>query len=200
MPLTLYLLVPFAPLLAIVCVIVFLYERLFQNDREVTEANFTVARAWITVVEVVNFIVTFPLVVLGPLRPFFNPILTIIALPIYGIQPFLRICFWEPLFCEILPQVFVYWNNKTYQHQAVRSESREIRVIDILPGLPAEDVKVKLTNIKLDNEPFDALSYSWGSHLTLRRTITVNDRSFLVTDAVFRFLREIRHVDEMRRI
>lgn len=61
-------------------------------------------------------------------------------------------------------------------------------------------MNVRLTVINLDEEPFDALSYSWGGHLTLRRIITVNKRSFLVADTVLRALREIRSETQVQRI
>ena len=82
----------------------------------------------------------------------------------------------------------------------MRPAARQIRILEVLPGTAAENIKVRLTTINLDHDQFDALSYSWGGHLILRRVITVNNRSFLVRDTVLRFLREFRHPTEVRRI
>lgn len=193
-----YLLVPLAPLVALICLVVFLYERLLQNDSERAETRFPVSKAWKRTIESINFIATFPLVILGPVRSCLNPILTLITLPFYGFQPFLRICLWEPIFKELVPYLYGWWNDKTY-HTADLGP-RQIRVMEVLPGASVENIKVKLITINLDHDQFKALSYTWGGHLTLRRIITINNRSFLVTDTVLRFLREFRHPTEARRI
>lgn len=47
---------------------------------------------------------------------------------------------------------------------------------------------------------YDALSYSWGGHLMLRRIIKANNRYFLVTDTAFQALRTLRHPTETRNV
>ncbi|KAL8848668.1 MAG: hypothetical protein Q9221_006342 [Calogaya cf. arnoldii] len=49
-----------------------------------------------------------------------------------------------------------------------------------------------------DGRHYEALPYSWGGHLMLRRLITLNRRSYLVTDTVFNALKELRLPDQER--
>ena len=61
-------------------------------------------------------------------------------------------------------------------------------------------MQVHILTASRDNSIYDALSYTWGSHFLLRRIIEANNRKILVTDSLFRALRELRHDTEIRTI
>ena len=113
----------------------------------------------------------------------------------------------DPFFLRFVPSLYDSWNSQIYQPleedtgpPSPNSNSRQIRVVRILPGALAHEMKVKINPVDWDTATYDALSYTWGSHLILRRVITVNDRPFLVTDSLFRALRQLRRTKEMRSV
>ena len=65
-------------------------------------------------------------------------------------------------------------------------------------------MKVRLAIIDMDadvdHNPYEALSYSWGGHLMLRRLILVNDHFYFVADTVFNALKELQLPHRTRRI
>ena len=111
----------------------------------------------------------------------------------------------EPLSAQICAISLRSWNSRIYQPleedtgpTSPASDSRRIRVVQILLGALVYETKVKINPVDWDTAIYDALSYTWGSYLMLRRVITVNDRTFLVTDSLFRALRQLRHTKETR--
>lgn len=193
-----YLLIPFTPLLAILCLVVWIYEymRLFTEER--VENNYTASKTFIAVQNIFMFIFTFPFLLLGPFRSLVTlPLNALFALPfIMG-----RELIWNPIFETIVPNAYLYWNSKLYA--VLDRAGREIRVLEILPGYSSDAMKVRVSSVRLDERherPFCALSYSWGGHYILRRVISANEQAYFVSATVFNALRALRHEQEVRRI
>ncbi|KAL6863291.1 hypothetical protein ACO1O0_003538 [Amphichorda felina] len=100
---------------------------------------------------------------------------------------------WEPLLAVIVPFVYGRWNSRSYTDVDLRGDASLIRLLTLLPGRQADAVRCELRAVNINVANYEALSYSWGGHLVLRRSITVNGRSFLVTDSVLKALRALRH-------
>lgn len=107
-----YLLIPFSPILAVICLLVFLYERLFLNNQESVENLHTVSKVFLTIWSVFVTVVTCPLVFLGPLgaliRWLFNAAFIAPA-------AFLKVCFWQPVFLAIVPSLYLRFNSRAYK-------------------------------------------------------------------------------------
>lgn len=59
----------------------------------------------------------------------------------------------------------------TYVYQDIDFDRKEIRLLELLPGVRSDLVCVKLLHASLDAEPhYDALSYMWGD-ITATRSI-----------------------------
>ena len=195
-----------SPFLALSCIIVFLYERVILNDQECTEYRSRISRLYVRVVSGANLIVTFPLTLLG-LGPYIPFSTLFFWMPVMGICVAFRAWVSDPLFLRFVPSLYDFWNSQTYRPleedtgpTSPNSNSRRIRVVQILPGALAHEMKVNISPVDWDTGTYDVLSYTWGSHLILRRVITVNDRPFLVTDSLFRALRQLRHTKETRSV
>ena len=201
-PLLLSLLSPF---LALSCIIVFLYQRLILNDQECIEYRYHISRLYVGVVSEANFIITFLLTILG-LRTDEIPFYILFTwMPVMGICLLFRTWVSNPFLLRFVPSLYDPWNSRIYQPleddtgpTSPASDSRRIRVVQILLGALVYETKVKINPVDWDTAIYDALSYTWGSYLMLRRVITVNDRTFLVTDSLFRALRQLRHTKETR--
>ena len=89
-------------------------------------------------------------------------------------------------------------------YQDLGTENQQIRVIELSCGPPSAKIEARLVIVDLDREniinSYEALSYSWGGHLMLRRLITLNGRPYLVADTVFNALKELRLRDQERRL
>lgn len=83
-----------------------------------------------------------------------------------------------------------------YRH--VLLGSRQIRIVEILPGPPSANLKLKIKPVNLDDGTYEALSYTWGGHLMLRRIIEANGCHILVPDSAFRALKSLRYTDKER--
>ena len=194
-----YLLIPFAPLIAILCLVVWVYEYLKLFNEERVENNYTLSKAFTAVETVFMAILTFPLLLLGPFRSIITLPLTILFL-----TPLVmcRVLFWDPIFENIVPNAYLYWNSRLYEE--LDRPSQEIRTLEILPGNSFDAMRVKISiidlSVELDNPSFDALSYSWGGHYMLRRVIRANEQVFFVSATVFNALKALRHPQEIRRI
>lgn len=193
-----YLLLPFSPILVLVCLFVFLYERFILNDQERVEDPYAATIALLQIWNFVVVIVTFPVFCLGPIGGFIRLLVNAAFL---APQVFLKTFFWEPVFWGIVPSLYLRWNSRAYKGSKL--DSQQIRILEVLPGNPSDRLKVTIKSIDLDEAKetgFDALSYSWGGHAILRRIIEANDCLFMVTDTAFRALKTLRNSTEKRYI
>ena len=194
-----YLLIPFSPILAIICLAIFLYEYVLQNNQERIERPGIGNQIFDVALTLISCVSTFPAIVtdgMGPLGTFVRTSLTLPWHIVLALWYVLQSCIWDPLFQQIVPFIYMKWNSSAYQPLP----EAQIRVIELLPGSPRDDIRVRLFPARLDEETFEALSYSWGGHLMLRRMIQANDRSFFITDTVFRALRELRDSERPRKL
>ena len=196
-----YLFIPLYPILAIVCLLVFTYERLALNEQERVDNTFTATRIFFLIWNGISMIISFPAVFLDLLcgcGALIRWPINLILSPFLILWGLLRHFIWDALFGEIVRDRYSSWNNRVYQ--ALPQHTRQIRVLEIVRGSSSNNLKARLINVNLDadHNPYEALSYSWGGHLMLRRIITVNDRSYFVADTVFNALKELRLPDKER--
>ena len=192
-----YLLVPLYPVLAIVCLLVFAYERLALDE------HFTAARIFFLTWNIISVIISCPALLLdvlcgcGALLRW--PVIIVLS-PLLLLWVLIQHFIWNPLFREAVPAGYQKWNNQVYQD--LRLGPRQIRVLEILRGSPSSALHIAFRIIDIDSDverhPYNALSYSWGGHLMLRRIITLNGRPFFVADTVFNALKELRLPDKER--
>ena len=198
----LYLLIPFYPLIAILCLMVFIFERLFMNRHERVGSIYGVSRTLDAIYWLICLIIVPPLLVCGRIGVMWiGP--TRYALGLWRpVWRFSRIILWYPLFLDLVPACYFLWNSRVYDE--LRQSSRQIRIVKLHPGLWSSNIVAELLIVELDTlegEPdYQALSYSWGGHFMLRRLITLNDCSYLVSDTIFNALKEFRHPNEERRL
>ncbi|KAL6713622.1 hypothetical protein ACLMJK_009087 [Lecanora helva] len=162
-----------------------------------------VSRGFITGYSAVTFIVTFPLVLLGPLG---SLIRFLLSLPILGLWELLNATVRDHLLLNIVPSLYNIWNSRVYpplessEQMASMQKATTIRLVHILPDLPGMALRVQICTASRDGSIYDALSYTWGSHFMLRRIIQANNSKFLITDSLYRALRELRNEKERRTI
>ena len=179
-----------------------MYERLVHNQQERVENKFTASWALFMIWNGIVFVISSPAVLLGSLGSLLRWPVILALSPILLLWNLLRDYAWNPLFSAFVPASYFRWNNRVYQdlHQG----SQQIRVLELSPGSLSANVEARLTIVDLDKEPvethYEALSYSWGGHLMLRRLINLNGHSYLVADTVFNALRELRLPDRERRL
>lgn len=148
------------------------------------------------------FVICFPAILLGSYGGLLNYPVILALSPILLLWALLRNFAWDPLFSAFVPASYFRWNNRVYQdlHQG----SRQIRVLELSRGSLSANIEARLMIVDLDKESdktlYEALSYSWGGHLMLRRLITLNGRSYFVADTVFNALKELRLPDRERRL
>ena len=200
-----YLLIPIYPILAIVCLLTFTYERIAQNEQERLENTFIATQYFFMGWNVIVVIISIPAAFLDQLcgcGPLVRWSAMLIFSPFLLLWGLVRSLIWDTLFREIVPAGYSLWNKQVYQD--LRRDSQQIRVLEILRGSLSSTLKVRLAIIDMDADvdhiPYEALSYSWGGHLMLRRLIIVNDRYYFVADTVFNALKELRLPHEKRRI
>ena len=189
-----YLLIPFSPFLAVICLIVFAYERLALNERESLDnghlASWLICKSW----DIVSVILSYPAGILGPFGGLIRWPVFLFLSPILGVWKLVRLLVLDPLFKQIVPSLYFSWNNRVYRD--LREDLLQIRVLEVLPGSWMDPLVTKLEPVDLVKEdhetPYEALSYSWGGHLILRRSISINDHSYFVADTVFNALKELR--------
>lgn len=194
-----YLLIPFSPILATICLAIFIYEYVLQNNQERVERPGIGNKVFDVTFMLISFPFVFPAIIVSfsaSLGTFVRTLLLLPFFPVLILWWVLQWCIWDPLFQQIVPFIYRKWNSSAYQPLP----EAHIRVIELLPGSPRDHIKIMLFPVRLDGETFEALSYSWGGHLMLRRMIQANDRSFFVTDTVFRALRELQYPDRPRKL
>lgn len=199
------MLIPIYPFLAIICLLTFIYERLAYNEQERVENTFIATRYFLGLWNIISTIISFPALFLdllcgcGALLRW--PIALILS-PLLLLWLLVRSLIWDALFLGIVPAGYSVWNNQVYQD--LRQDSRQIRVLEVLPGSLSSTLKVRLAIVNMDADvdhvPYEALSYSWGGHLMLRRIIVVNNHIYFVADTVFNALKELRLPDKERRL
>jgi len=84
-----------------------------------------------------------------------------------------------------------------YRRHPIRRDSRDSRVIHLLPGSGSEEIRGELHNLCLDdafNEPYEALSYVWGDP-SITKPIVVDGQEIQVTTNLEAALRHIRKPD-----
>ncbi|CAJ2500407.1 Uu.00g032600.m01.CDS01 [Anthostomella pinea] len=76
-----------------------------------------------------------------------------------------------------------------------------IRVVTIVPGNFPDKVNLTLAHIRLDqDQPFEALSYTWGDVSDGTRRIYIDHFALVATKNLFEALRRLRHPAERRTI
>ena len=171
-----YLLIPIYPILAIICLLTFTYERIAQNGQERVEKTSMATQYFFLICIVIVMIVSFPAVLLDLLcgcGSLFRWSATLILSPFLLLWGLFRSLIWNTLFHEIVPAGYWLWNIQVSQY--LRRDSQQIRVLDILPGSRSSTLKVRLAIIDMDADvdhvPYEALLCSWGGRLMLRRLI-----------------------------
>ncbi len=81
----------------------------------------------------------------------------------------------------------------------LKTEDHEIRLVEILPGKEFDQIKCRFRHISLksDCDPFDALSYTWGSPRK-RHEILLQDKPFLVRQNLAIALQKLRQTNVSR--
>ena len=198
-----YLLIPFSPLIALICLLVFIYERLALNRQERVGITFTTSKTLSYIWNWISYILLCPAFFLGERgRTIF---LTLVNFPVdrtlglwIPVWQFVRDSLWYSLFRDIVPACYFFWNSRSYHD--LQQISQQIRIIKLQPGVWSAKLEAELitVDISTDERHYEALSYSWGGYLMLRRLITLNSRSYLITDTVFNALKELRLPDQER--
>jgi hypothetical protein len=110
--------------------------------------------------------------------------------------------------------VFESWTTATteevagspYQYRHLNyTLGQEIRLIELLPGLPSDDIRCNIVHVNLDDDPeFEAVSYTWATEDgddTLSKTIyTSNNATISVTANCLSALRQLRRISSIRRL
>lgn len=179
-----------------------MYERLVHNQQERVEEKFTASRALFMILDGIMFVALSPAILINCLGSLVRLPVTLALSPILLLRHLLLDFAWNPLFSAFVPAIYFRWNNRVYQD--LQQGSRQIRVLELSRGSLSANVEARLTIVDLVKEPdethYEALSYSWGGHLMLRRLINLNGHSYLVADTVFNALRELRLPDRERRL
>lgn len=114
--------------------------------------------------ELLNFIATFPLVLLGP--PF-NPLLPLLGMLVTGPWILIRKFIWEHYFLEIVPSLHNAWNSNLYEplNANLSSGARPILLVRIPPDNFASSLKLGILPVNLDT----ATSWSlWSKIFSIR--------------------------------
>jgi len=89
-------------------------------------------------------------------------------------------------------------SDEKYQYRPIDSYKDQIRIIELHPGRPGEEIKISLTDVSLQYPvEYEALSYVWGDPYD-RVTISVNGISLSVTRNLFNALHTLRSPDRSR--
>ena len=200
------LLMPFSPILLICAIFVYCYERIFFNNRERVDTTFNASRYTTGFAFIVGFLITFPFVCCGPCGQLIaSPLRSVLNIVIIGTYELFHKLFWQPVFdgeSSIVCLLYKWINQGLYKSLPLEKDLRQKRVIEILPGSLSHAIEVRIFVDSIENpqEPYEALSYSWGGHFVLRRVISANRRRLVVTDSVFNALRELRSPVSKRRV
>ncbi|KAI9658413.1 MAG: hypothetical protein M1821_002546 [Bathelium mastoideum] len=192
------LLAVYSPILIIVLPIALLYERLVQNEDERVEQKHTVMTLYFKAGMVFNTIITFPRLILpylclGWLGNLYGLFMNAIVL---GIGYLFKLVVFGPIFEQIVPFIYERVNSRIYKQ--LELNEGEVRVLVIPPGKSSQNVSISIKCTSLDTAKFEALSYSWGNHLVLRRAIKADGKTIFIPDSVLNALRELRRTDTAR--
>ena len=103
---------------------------------------------------------------------------------------------WTPVFLKIIPRVYAWKNSLVYA--PIDSAKPSIRLLHLEPGSGSDPLRCHLVEDNVHSAHFEALSYAWGGHYTLRRPVKIDGRVFWVTDSVSHALRSLRLRNESR--
>ena len=93
-----------------------------------------------------------------------------------------------------------------YQYRRLNyTLGQEIRLIELLPGLPSDDIRCNIVHVNLDDGPeFEAVSYTWATENgddTFSKTIyTSSNTTMSVTANCMSALRQLRKISNVRRL
>jgi hypothetical protein len=93
-----------------------------------------------------------------------------------------------------------------YQYRRLNyTLGQEIRLIELLPGLPSDDIRCNIVHVNLDDDPeFEAVSYTWATEDgddTFSKTIyTSSNTTMSVTANCMSALRQLRKISNSRRL
>lgn len=87
---------------------------------------------------------------------------------------------------------------RTGSYTPLRKHLREIRLLQLFPGEPRDDISCELEVVSLDSKPdFEAVSYVWGNRPAVRH-IKLNCKKLLVTPNIEALLRRLRNRKQKR--
>lgn len=146
-----YLFIPVYLILAIICLLVFAYERLALNEQARVDKTFTATRFFFLIRSIISTIISFPAVILDLVcgcGALVRWLINLILSPFLVLWGLLRYFIWDPLFHEIVPARYSSWNNRVYQ--TLPQHTRQIRVLEIVRGSSSRILKARLINANLD--------------------------------------------------
>src|SRR5689334_12420631 len=92
------------------------------------------------------------------------------------------------------------FHNKPSIYRHLDLQTRQIRILHLLPGAPNDPIHCTLHTASLDDDhPYEALSYVWGDP-AIRQPITVDGQITQVTTNLASALRSLRHGETTRRL
>jgi hypothetical protein len=87
---------------------------------------------------------------------------------------------------------------RTGFYTPLRKHLREIRLLQLFPGEPRDDISCELEVVSLDSKPdFEAVSYVWGNRPAVRH-IRLNCKELPVTPNIEAVLRRLRNRKQRR--
>jgi hypothetical protein len=89
-----------------------------------------------------------------------------------------------------------------FEYTSINSSLKDIRVLNIYPGDQADDLTLAFDVVRILNNSeldFEAISYRWGS-LDGKRPVLLNGRLFTLTSSQDQMLRNLRDVQNIRRV
>ena len=117
-----YLLVPIYPILAIFCLLTFIYERAVLNEQERVEDTFIATQYFLIICDAIAMVLSVPFSVpyalldllcgCGPLVMW--PAVLILS-PLPWLWGLVRDLIWDTLFHKIVPAGYSLWNSRVYQ-------------------------------------------------------------------------------------
>lgn len=78
-------------------------------------------------------------------------------------------------------------------HFSPLTGGRQIRVLHLAPGNPGEPLTGRLVHVRLGAEPYEALSYEWGSPDKNRLFHFGAGRTLNITESLYNALQDLRH-------
>lgn len=91
-------------------------------------------------------------------------------------------------------------HSQQYPSTKLNLERREIRLLELLPGLKDQPIEGLLSIASLDDTPmYEALSYAWGSS-SARKTIQLNQTEFAITPNLQTALLHLRKEEKTRKL